>query len=344
MKPRTRFLSRLFLFLCCLFAAVPALAAGIAMHVIDVGQGDSIFVQFPNGSTMLVDAGPSDAGPTVVRYLKDLGVRKIDILVLTHPHSDHLGGMKDVLDAFEIGKVWDSGYQHGSGLQRRFLETIAKRKIRFGRPKAGFSEHVGAAVVDVLAPVREISGTKGDVNNNCLVLRVSYGRFTALLMADAEREERASVGTFPQSAVLKVSHHGSHNGTDAAFLRQVRPEAAVITCAAENDYGHPHKAAVQALERAGVAWRSTANAGPVVIASDGRELFLKTGTYRPEPKPTSAPAPAAGTVGGYIGNSRSKVFHLPTCEGLPDEKKQVRFDDRDDAIRAGYKPCGRCNP
>ena len=102
MKPRTRFLSRLFLFLCCLFAAVPALAAGIAMHVIDVGQGDSIFVQFPNGSTMLVDAGPSDAGPTVVRYLKDLGVRKIDILVLTHPHSDHLGGMKDVLDAQRV--------------------------------------------------------------------------------------------------------------------------------------------------------------------------------------------------------------------------------------------------
>ncbi len=339
MKPRTRFLSRLFLLFCCIFAAAPALAAGIAMHVIDVGQGDSIFVQFPNGSTMLVDAGPSDAGPTVVRYLKDLGVRKIDILVLTHPHSDHLGGMADVLDAFEIGKVWDSGYQHGSGLQRRFLETVAKKKIRFGRPKAGFSERVGSAVVDILAPVREISGTKGDVNNNCLVLRISYGRFTALLMADAEKEEREAVGTFPQSAVLKVSHHGSHNGTDAAFLRQVRPEEAVISCAAENDYGHPHKATIQALERAGVVWHSTAKAGPVVISSDGRVLFLKTGTYRPEPKPT----PAAMT-GGVIGNSKSKVFHLPTCEGLPDENKQVRFDDRDDAIRAGYKPCGRCKP
>ena len=344
MKPRTRFLSRLFLLCCCLFVAAPALAAGIAMHVIDVGQGDSIFVQFPNGSTMLVDAGPSDAGPTVVRYLKDLGVRKIDILVLTHPHSDHLGGMADVLDAFEIGKVWDSGYQHGSGLQRRFLETVAKKKIRFGRPKAGFSERVGSAVVDILAPVREISGTKGDVNNNCLVLRISYGRFTALLMADAEKEEREAVGTFPQSAVIKVSHHGSHNGTDAAFLRQVRPEEAVISCAAENDYGHPHKATIQALERAGVVWHSTAKAGPVVISSDGRVLFLKTGTYRPEPKRAPIPSPAAGTGEGVIGNSRSKVFHLPTCEGLPDEKKQVRFDDRDDAIRAGYKPCGRCKP
>ena len=344
MKPRIRFLPQLLLLLCLAFFTVPAFAENLAMHVIDVGQGDSIFVQFPNGSTMLVDAGPGDAGPTVVRYLKDLGVRKIDILVLTHPHSDHLGGMKDVLDAFEIGKVWDSGYQHGSGLQRRFLETIAKKKIRFGRPKAGFSERVGEAVIDVLAPLREISGTKADVNNNCLVLRVSYGRFTALLMADAEKEERETLGTFPQSALLKVSHHGSHNGTDAAFLRQVRPEAAVITCAAENDYGHPHKVTIQALERAGVAWYSTAKAGPVVIASDGRELFLKTGIYTPEPKRPSVPTPAAGTVGGYIGNSRSKVFHQPTCEGLPDEKKQVRFDDRDDAIRAGYKPCGRCNP
>ncbi len=332
------------LLLCFAFFTVPAFAESLAMHVIDVGQGDSIFIQFPNGSNMLVDAGPADAGPTVVRYLKDLDVRKIDILVLTHPHSDHLGGMKDILDAFEIGKVWDSGYQHGSGLQRRFLETIAKKKIRFGRPKAGFSERVGAAVVDVLAPVREISGTKGDVNNNCLVLRVSFGQFSALLMGDAEKEERASVGTFPRSAVLKVSHHGSHNGTDAAFLRQVRPEAAVISCAADNDYGHPHKATVQALEKAGATWYSTAKVGPVVITSDGRELFLKTGTCRPEPKHPSVRIPAAGTGGGYIGNGKSKVFHLPTCEGLPDEKKQVHFDGREEAIRAGYKPCGRCKP
>jgi competence protein ComEC len=339
MKTRIRFLSRLFLLFACILAALPALASGIAMHVIDVGQGDSIFIQFPNGSTMLVDAGPADAGPTVVRYLKNLGVRKIDILVLTHPHSDHLGGMSDVLAAFGIGKIWDSGYRHGSGLQRRFLEAVAGKKIRFGRPKAGFSELVGAAVIDVLAPIREISGTKGDVNNNCLVLRVSYGYFTALLMADAEREERASVGAFPQSAILKVSHHGSHNGTDAAFLRQVRPEVAVISCAAENDYGHPHEAVLRMLGEAWVPWRSTAKDGSVVISSDGRRLFLKTGAQT-----SAAVGAAAAGGGGYIGNVRSRVFHLPTCTGLPDEKKRVRFDDREDAIREGYTPCGRCNP
>ncbi len=323
-------------FLVLLFAALPAFAADLLMHTIDVGQGDSIFIQFPDKSTMLVDAGERDAGDTVVNYLRNLGVRKIDILVLTHPHSDHLGGMQDILGTFQIGKVWDSGYQHGSGLQRKFLETIARQKIRFGRPKAGFSEKAGDATIEIIAPVKALSGTDSDPNNNSIILRISYGRFSVLLTGDAEGEERESVGTFPQSTVLKVAHHGSHNGTDAVFLRQVRPEVAVISCALRNDYGHPHKETIRELEKTGVKWFSTARDGSIVISSDGRTYSVKTGRSAVA---TPSPAPAKPNSGdGYIGNSKSKVFHLPTCEGLPDEKKQVRFKSREDAVKAGYKP------
>ena len=100
--------------------------------------GDSIFVDFPEGGTMLVDAGTAEAGPRVVETLRSLDAGKIDILVATHPHSDHIGGMLAVLDAFPVGKVWDSGYVHGTRTQQLFLQTVLDRKIRFGRPKAGF--------------------------------------------------------------------------------------------------------------------------------------------------------------------------------------------------------------
>ncbi len=332
----------------------PALAGDLAMHVLDVGQGDSILLRLPDGKSMLVDAGPSAAGQTVVEYLNRLGVERIDILAISHPHEDHLGGALAVLDAFPVGKVWDSGYVHGSKLQQRYLQTIKDKGIRFGKPKAGFVEVMGGARVEVLAPVHPLSGTNSDANNNGLILRVTYGDVSFLLMGDAEGEERATVGTFPRSTVLKVSHHGSHNGTDPAFLAQVRPQVAVISYGLGNSYGHPHAQTVKALEAAKVRWYSTTG-GPVVITTDGKTFSVKggkgAGVSGAAPAATvgnsggaSSPRPATSTSGGYIGNRNSHVFHLATCSSLPAPKNQVPFSTRDEALQAGYRPCKRCNP
>jgi competence protein ComEC len=154
---RLRFLVWLLLAAFLVTDAAWAATKPLAVSVIDVGQGDSILVQFPSGQDMLVDAGDRDAGPTVVQYLRSRGAKRIVILVASHPHADHIGGMQAVLSAFPVGKVWDSGYSQGSRTQREFLGTIKAKGVRFGMPKAGFSEKAGNATVAVLAPKTQTS-------------------------------------------------------------------------------------------------------------------------------------------------------------------------------------------
>jgi competence protein ComEC len=231
--------------LIALACASPALSLGkLSVSVIDVGQGDSILVQFPDGKDMLVDAGDSSHGQTVVNYLHACKVPRIDILVATHPHEDHIGGMADILTTFQIGKVWDSGYNQGSRVQRQFLTTIKAKGIRFGTPKAGFLERIGDAEIKVLAPNQLMSGTDSDANNNSIVMRIVYGKISFLLTGDMEGDERGTISQWPACTVLKVAHHGSRNGTDSAFLGAVSPKIDIISVASHNDYGHPHSEAL----------------------------------------------------------------------------------------------------
>jgi competence protein ComEC len=332
----------------------PAAAAQLTVSVIDVGQGDSILVEFPNGQDMLVDAGDRDAGPSVVEYLRSRGVKRIDVLVASHPHADHIGGVARVLAAFPVGKVWDSGYNSGSRAQESFLRAIKAKHIRFGRPKAGFSEKVGGAAVTVLAPPgTPVVGTHSDANNNSLVLRISYGSVSFLLPGDMEREERATVTAWPRSTVLKAAHHGSRNGTDFAFAEAVSPQYAVISCAQANSYGHPHQEALDALQAAGAKILRTAVDGTVVFTTDGKSITYTTSRAAKSgqsSRPTRAGAAAAAATpaedreASYIGNLRSKVFHRPSCGSLPAEKNRVIFRTRDEAIAQGYRPCRNCNP
>lgn len=353
-QPGTLYLSRhlcLLLFLLTLTSVVSGLSAAatttnnLIVRVMDVGQGDSILVQFPNGTNMLIDTADHEHGQAVVSYLHSLKINKIDILVATHPHADHIGGMADVLVAFKIGKVWDSGYNHGSQVQRQFLQAIKNSSIRYETPKAGFTEQVGTARIDVLAPVKQLSGTDSDANNNSLVLRISYGDVSFLLTGDMESEERASVGSFPKSTVLKVSRHGSSTGTDAQFLLSVLPSIAVISVAAHNEYGHPHAETLSDLKKIGAKVYMTSTSGTVVITTDGNALSMKTARTADSAAVVAVPTtPGASGSKDYIGNLNSHVFHLPSCSSLPAEKNRIYFKSRNEAVSQGYRPCGRCKP
>ncbi|HOC94201.1 MAG TPA: MBL fold metallo-hydrolase [bacterium] len=356
--------TRLLFFICILFAGFAFAGLlfshqGIAetpkliLSAIDVGQGDSILAEFPNGQVMLVDAGGRSEGAAVVKYLRQRKVSRIDILVASHPHEDHIGGMLAVMDAFQIGKVWDSGYVHGSRTQENFLATIKDKGIRFGTPKSGFTQSVGDARIDVLAPVRPLSGTDSDPNNNSVVLRVIYGQISFLLTGDMESEERNTVSPWPQTTVIKIAHHGSRNGTDRNFLKALSPRVAVISSGRGNNYGHPHSETLSALKSANVKTHNTADTGTVVVSTDGKTISVKTlgptshssasgGGYYGGNKEKSPP-PSTGKD-GYIGNVNSKIFHRPSCGSLPAEKNRIYFKSRNEAISQGYRPCKKCNP
>lgn len=315
-----------------------AAAEKMTVSFIDVGQGDSILVQFPNGSNMLVDAGDPNHGETVVKYLRSLNISKVDILVATHCHADHIGGMPDVLKSFEIGKAWDSGYDDGSEPHKQFLQNLKERGIPYGVPKAGFTQKIGTARIDVLAPVRQISGTERDANNNSLVLRVSYGKVSFLLTGDMESEECASVVSIPKSTVLKVAHHGSQNGTSSRLLKDVSSQVAVISVAVKNDYRYPHPATLAALENAKAAIYTTAKNGIIVISTDGDSNLFNVKTQ----KGLSEASKASEDHKQYIGNVKSKVYHLPSCDSLPKPWNQVHFNSLNDAISQGYRKHGGC--
>ncbi len=329
----------------------PTAPPPLTVSVIHVGQGDSILLTFPNGSHMLVDAGPTAAGSTVVQYLRSRGVKKVDILVASHPHEDHIGGMQAVLTAFPVGKVWDSGYNHGSKTQEALYQTIKRKQIRFGLPRSGFSEDIGDVHVAVVAPGRNLlTGTSSDANNNSLVLHVRYHNVSFLLTGDREEKGRAAVAAWPQATVLKVSHHGSRNGTDAAFLKAVKPKYAAISYGKGNSYGHPHRETLTALHHANVQGYHTALHGTVVFSTDGTTVnVVKTGSGVTSGGAggSGASSGATGGSGGgtrYIGNKNTKVFHLPSCSYLPYPENRVYFNTRQAAVHAGYRPCKKCHP
>jgi len=246
----------------------------LCFYALDVGEGDSSLFIFPNGQTMLIDAGPEDAGFKVVRYLKNRGVKKIDCLVATHPHSDHIGGMIAVLDKFEIGKVWDSGFILGSKPQRDFYIEIKRRKIRFGRPKRGYAEKFGDVSVEVLAPAKEIKNSPSDANNNSLVLLITYGAVSFLMTGDMEAQERGTIWPPPRCTVLKAAHHGSRNGTDKSFLEATSPKIVILSYGKGNRYGHPHEETVNAIAEMGIKRFDTAE-GTLKFKTDGTKI-----TYR----------------------------------------------------------------
>jgi beta-lactamase superfamily II metal-dependent hydrolase len=243
----------------------------------DVGQGDSTLFIY-EGKTILIDAGETDMGDRVVSDLRSRNVTRIDLLVATHPHSDHIGGMQKVLAAFPVGKVLDTGLPHPSPVYEHFLETIEQEHIPYQAAEQGQTVDVDPALrVLVLSPPEERSGE--DLNTDSIVLRISYGTVDFLMTGDLDNAgEDALLRTgYPLDAeILKVGHHGSSSSTSPAFLDRVHPETAIISVGEDNPYGHPHRETMDLLERSGVTVYRTDLNGTILVRTDGMSYSVKT--------------------------------------------------------------------
>ncbi|MDD2556326.1 MAG: MBL fold metallo-hydrolase [Syntrophaceticus sp.] len=245
----------------------------LTVHFLDVGQGDSILIQFPNDSAMLVDAGPDENGAPVISYLKKQGVKKIDYLVATHPHADHIGGMAAVIKEFDINKVYMPKVTHATKTFEDMLLAIKGKGLKITPARAGLD------ILDqdgLQATFTAPCGSYYDsLNNYSAVVKIQYGNTSFLLTGDAEdisEQEMLADGMDLQADVLKVGHHGSSSSTTPALLRSVAPEYAVILLGAGNDYGHPHQETLEHLADAGVNIYRTDQEGTIVFASDGKQV------------------------------------------------------------------------
>lgn len=249
----------------------------LVVHFIDVGQGDSALIQY-NSTTILIDAGEADEGPGIVSYLDRQGVSDIDILIATHPHSDHIGGMQHVLKNFHVGRVIDSGMPHTTSTYQKFIETIHRKNIPYStvRPGDTFTPAPGLTMLVLSAPD---GGNDPDLNEGSVVLRATYGRVNILFEADAGTTAEDSMirSKLPlESQILKVAHHGSPHGTGNAFLGEVRPEIAIISLGIDNPYNYPSGTTLSRLEHSGALIFRTDRNGSITVRSDGMTYSVET--------------------------------------------------------------------
>jgi competence protein ComEC len=256
----------------------------LRISFIDVGQGDAVLLEFPHGRTMLVDAGivmPGyDAGERiVVPYLKRRGIPAIDLLVSSHPHADHIGGMPAVLRSYEVRKALDNGMPVESGIYRRYLEGIEVQQCEqivaeHGTILSGFN----GARVYVLHPFGEqtVTSRHRNINNSSAVLKVLYGNVSILLTGDVEMEAEAEIvgqyGDFLRSTLLKAPHHGSATSSTQQFLDMVQPVHAVISVGFNNKFGHPSPMVLDRFHAMDVSISRTDHEGAIIFETDGYSL------------------------------------------------------------------------
>jgi len=248
----------------------------LSVEVLDVGQGDAILIRSPEGKTALIDAGP---GKHIAALLKQKRVTTIDLLVLTHHHADHYGGMAEVIKDYAPRVFLASNSSHTTPGYLKLLQHVRDAGIRAIQPgPAARRIGLGSAVLTVLPQPPEDTQ---DENDNSIGIRLDYGDFSALLTGDSQGPARAYwLRTCPalvrDCTVLKLAHHGSRNGTDARWLDATRPEMAVASLGATNDYGHPHPETLSLLGRRKVPLLRTDLVGTVSFVSDGATWDVTT--------------------------------------------------------------------
>lgn len=247
----------------------------LKVTIIDVGQADSILITTGSNS-MLIDAGTNGAADTVVDYIKDQGITKLDYIIGTHPHEDHIGGMDAVIKTFDVDKVILPDAQSNTKTFEDVLDAISDKGLKIMNPVPGTSYPLGNAVFTVLAPN---SSKYGDLNNYSVVVRLIFGGSSFLFMGDAEfhsEKEIMEKGFDITADYLKVGHHGSDTSTSDDFLSAVNPQYSVISVGKDNDYGHPADETIQKFIDADIKIYRTDEMGTIVAISDGSSITFST--------------------------------------------------------------------
>lgn len=328
-------------------------AAGLKVHFIDVGQGDCILAE-AEGHFMLVDGGENDQADRVIRYLKQAGVTGLDYVIGTHPHSDHIGGLDQVIDTFNVQAVILPPVEHTSRTFEDLLDAISRKGLTVTPPVPGTSYPLGDASFTIVSPLKDYGAS---LNNWSVGIRLVYGNNSFLMCGDAEREaeeDMAASGELLASDILKVDHHGSSTSTTDAFLKKVSPSYGVIQCGKDNPYGHPDKETMDKLKRAGCRVFRTDEDGTVTAQSDGTHITWSTQSGSPGANEATEDGPEDQTDCSrdaleqtYILNTNTKKFHRPDCSSVKqirEENRRKVTGSREELIGEGYSPCKQCRP
>ncbi len=326
----------------CFYPSINATASSeMELIFIDVGQGDSTLIVFPNGKTMLIDAGTTGNVSKVFEVLNARQIEKIDYLVASHAHEDHIDGLIDILEAYEVGRVLDTGKGTKESIYDIFMLEVKKRNIPIEIVRENFVMELGPVKVEVLSPAAPLPI---DLDDASMVISVEYGAFSAIFTGDIgtaiEYELLKKEKAHPVT-ILKVAHHGSISSSSEAFLNKTIPQYAVISVGNDNGYGHPSAFILTRLSIVGsIALRTDIN-GNVSFKTNGitTSVAVEKGAIPVVQKSIAVQI-------RYVASKNSEVFHYSSCESVRAIKPAnlIDFSSREQAVASGRRPCSICKP
>lgn len=315
---------------------------GNKVHFIDVGQGDSILVE-SGGEYMLVDAGEENRGDDVVDFINSLGINCLKYAVATHPHSDHIGGMDDVINNIDVQNLIMPDAVTTTRCFENMLDAVENKNVNVIEAIAGNSFELGNFNCTIVGPINESE----DMNNNSVVIKLTYGEDKILLTGDCSKAEEIDIvnsGADISADLLKAGHHGSSTSSAEEFIKSVNPGAAVISCGRDNDYGHPHKETMDTFNKYNIEVYRTDTMGTIVADCSGNGIRIEYGNGT-ETVAENEYNKNYDVENTYIFNTKSKKFHKPDCSSASNIKNKEEFTGSTDELESkGYSPCGICRP
>lgn len=335
--------------------SVKAAGAPFELHLLDVGQGMSALVE-ADGHYMLIDGGGRSASSFVVSYLQQQGMEKLDYIVVSHYDEDHISGIIGALHVFGCDRILAPDYQADTEIYESYLSAAEASGAEIIYPQQGEKYALGDAVITVTGPASYSSDLE---NDRSVAVRICYGNTSYLICGDAqeqEEEDMANSGLELASDVYVVNHHGSADSSSFYFLNQVRPAYALLSCSADNSYGHPAPETMERLNAEGVSLYRTDKQGTIKAYSDGTSLWFDqepcndfSAGGQAETDISAAGGTGDAGAGGitYVCNLNTKKFHYEYCDSvnkMKESNKKITNESRDSLIAQGYVPCKNCNP
>ena len=246
----------------------------LKVHYLDVGQGDSIFIELPNNETMLIDAAESYQSENIINYLKNLNYQKIDYVIGTHPHTDHIGGLKDIINTFEIGKIYMPKVVSTTKTYESLLMAIKDKNLKINTAKAGTSIiDTDTLKIKILAPN---NSTYTELNNYSVVTKITYGTTKFLFMGDAEKLSENEIKENVTADVIKIGHHGSNTSSSIDFIKKVNAKYGIISVGLNNKYNLPKEETITNWKNSGTKIYLTSTNGTIRASSDGTNIKIES--------------------------------------------------------------------